>query len=164
MTEFDYAVIGIVSISVLVGLWRGAVYEVLSILGWPLAFVVSSYAAPKLAVLLPVSSAQTRSALAYVGVFVVVLLLWSLLSWMFSKLAMAVGLGLIDGMLGALFGVLRGVLVIIALVWLAAMTHLPEQRFWRDAKYSSTAETMALKAKLWLPDDIAQRITYRTKH
>ena len=164
MTEFDYAVIGIVSISVLVGLWRGAVYEVLSILGWPLAFMASSYAAPGLAVLLPVGSAQTRIALAYVGVFVAVLLLWALVSWLLSKLALAVGLGLVDGMLGAVFGVLRGVLVVIALVWLAGMTRLPEQGFWRDARFSGTLETMALKAKLWLPDDIARRITYRTKH
>lgn len=163
MTEFDYAVIGIVSVSVLVGLWRGAVYEVLSILGWPLAFVVSGYAGPQLAGLLPAGSAQTRAVLAYVGVFVAVLLVWALLSWLLSKLATAVGLGVMDGMLGAVFGVLRGVLVVIALVWLAGMTHLPEQGFWRDARLSGVAEAMALKAKLWLPDDIAQRIAYRVK-
>ncbi len=164
MTEFDYALIGIVSISVLIGLWRGAVYEVLSILGWPLAFLVSRYVAPQLATAIPIATEQTRVMVSYVVVFVAVLVLWAILAWLFSKLGKAVGLGLVDGMLGAVFGVLRGVLVVIALIWAAGLTHLPEQRFWREAKYSSTAEAIALKAKLWLPDEIAQRIAYRVKN
>lgn len=164
MTEFDYALIGIVSISVLIGLWRGAVYEVLSILGWPLAFLVSRYVAPQLATAIPIATEQTRVMVSYVVVFVAVLVLWAILAWLFSKLGKAVGLGLVDGMLGAVFGLLRGVLVVIALIWAAGLTHLPEQRFWREAKYSSTAEAIALKAKLWLPDEIAQRIAYRVKN
>lgn len=164
MTEFDYALIGIVSISVLLGLWRGAVYEVLSILGWPLAFLASRYAAPQLAAALPIGSEQTRATVSYVAVFIVVLVLWAILAWLFSKLGKAVGLGLVDGMLGAVFGVIRGVLVIIALIWAAGLTHIPEQRFWREAKFSSSAEALALKAKLWLPDEIAQRIAYRVKN
>lgn len=163
MTEFDYALIGIMSISVLVGLWRGAVYEVLSIMGWPLAFLVSRYVAPQLATALPIANEQTRVALSYVGVFIAVLLVWAMLAWLLSKLAKAVGLGLVDGVLGAVFGVARGVLVVIALVWTAGMTHIPEQSFWREAKFSSAAEEMALKTKLWLPDNIAQRIVYRAK-
>jgi len=164
MTEFDYALIGIVSISVLLGLWRGAVYEVLSILGWPLAFLASRYAAPQLATAIPIGTEQTRVTVSYVGVFIAVLLLWAILAWLFSKLGKAVGLGLVDGMLGGVFGVLRGVLVVIALIWVAGLTHIPEQRFWREAKYSSAAEAIALKAKLWLPDEIAQRIAYRVKN
>lgn len=163
MTAFDYALVGIMSISVLVGLWRGAVYEVLSIMGWPLAFLVSRYVAPQLANVLPINNEQTRIALAYVGVFIAVLLIWAMLAWLLSKLAKAVGLGLIDGMLGAMFGVLRGALVVIALVWSAGMTHIPEQPFWREAKFSASVEEMANKTKMWLPDNIAQCIAYRVR-
>ncbi len=164
MTAFDYALIGIVSISVLIGLWRGAVYEVLSILGWPLAFLVSRYVGPRLAEMLPINNEQTRVALAYVAVFIAILLVWAMLAWLLSKAVKAVGLGLIDGMLGVAFGVVRGALVVLALVWLAGMTHIPEQRFWREAKFSSAAEMMAVKTKLWLPDNLAQRIQYRVKN
>lgn len=163
MTAFDYTLIGIVAVSVLVGLWRGAVYEVLSIIGWPLAFVVSRYVSPQLATVLPVSNEQTRLALTYVAVFIAVLLAWGMLVWLMSKLAKAIGLGLLDGVLGAVFGGVRGVLVVIALVWTAGMTHIPEQRFWREAQFSDAAESIALKTKLWLPDDIAQRIVYPVK-
>jgi membrane protein required for colicin V production len=163
MTAFDFTLIGIMSISVLIGLWRGAFYEVFSLLGWPLAFVLSKYCAPRLAAMLPVSTEATRTALAYALVFIAALLVWAMLVWLLSRLIKAVGLGLVDGLLGALFGVLRGVLVVLALVWVAGMTHLPEQRFWRDAKFSSAAEEMALLTKLWLPDNIAQRIRYRAQ-
>lgn len=163
MTAFDFALIGIMSISVLIGLWRGAVYEVFSLLGWPLAFVLSKYCAPQLAAMLPVNTEATRTALAYALVFIAALLVWAMLVWLLSRLIKAVGLGFVDGLLGALFGVLRGVLVVLVLVWVAGMTHLPEQRFWRDAKFSSVAEEMALLTKLWLPDNIAQRIRYRAQ-
>ena len=163
MTAFDFALIGIVSISVLIGVWRGAVYEVFSLLGWPIAFVLSKYCAPKLAAILPVTTEATRVALAYALVFIAALLVWAMLVWLLSKLIKAVGLGFIDGLLGALFGVLRGALVVLALVWVAGMTHIPEQRFWRDAMFSRSAEEIALLTKLWLPDNIAQRIRYRAK-
>lgn len=163
MTAFDFALIGIMSISVLIGLWRGVVYEVFSLLGWPLAFVLSKYCAPRLAAMLPVNTEATRTALAYALVFIAALLVWAMLVWLLSRLIKAVGLGFVDGLLGALFGVLRGVLVVLALVWMAGMTHLPEQGFWRDAKFSSVAEEMALLTKLWLPDNIAQRIRYRAQ-
>ncbi len=161
MTEFDYSLIAIVVFSLLLGLWRGVVYEVLSILGWPLAFMLSRYWAPGLVEIFPVKSEAVRVALAYGLVFVAALLVWAMLVWLVSKLVAAIGLGWIDGMLGALFGVLRGALIILVLVWLAGMTKLPEQMFWREAKLSHGAEQVALMTKSWLPDNIAQRIKYR---
>ena len=163
MTGFDFALIGVVLVSVLVGLLRGAVYEVLSLLGWPLAFVLSTSGAPKLAVLLPVKTEVTRNALAYSLVFVAALLVWAMLVWLLSKLVKAAGVGWADSLMGALFGVVRGVLVVLALVWMAGTTHLPEQRFWRDARFSGNAEDLAISTKMWLPDNLAQRIHYRAK-
>ncbi len=163
MTWFDYAVIGLMLISLLLGLWRGLVYEILSLLGWPLAFMLSRLFAETVAPMLPVDNEQARNALAYVLVFVVALIVWAILVWMFSKLVKAVGMGWLDSILGGVFGVLRGALVILALVWMAGITTIPEQPFWRDAKLSETAENIALQTKIWLPDNIAQRIYYRNR-
>lgn len=164
MTAFDYTLIGILSISVLLGLWRGAVYEVLSLLGWPLAFFASRYAAPELATMLPIQAETTRTVLAYVLVFIAVLLVWEAVVWLLSKLIKAVGMGWLDSLLGAVFGVVRAVLLALLLVWGAGMTAVPEQNFWRDARSSELAEDMAVLAKHVLPDNIAQRIHYRAKH
>ncbi|MGB8517581.1 MAG: CvpA family protein [Gallionella sp.] len=163
MTEFDYAAIGIVVLSVGVGLWRGAVYEVLSLLGWPIAFFASQYGAPKAAVMLPITAEATRNMVAYALVFIAVLLVWAVVVWGLSKFIKAVGMGWLDSILGGCFGVLRGAMLLLVLVWIAGMTHLPEQKMWRDAKFSRDAEQMALLAKFWLPDDIARRIKYRAQ-
>lgn len=164
MTGFDYALIGIMLVSLSLGLWRGLIYEVLSLLGWPLAFMLSRQFAGSIESLLPVTQETARVALAYVLVFVAALILWAMLVWMFCKLVKAAGLGVLDSALGGLFGLLRGLLIILILVWLAGASSIPEQSFWRDAKFSSAAEEVALLTKVWLPDNIGQRIHYRNRN
>ena len=169
MTGFDFAAVGILLVSLLLGFWRGLVYAVLSLLGWPLAFFLSKMYAASIAPMMPalnhVEGAQeaSRLAMAYALVFVAVLIVWSVLVWLLSKLVKAIGMGWLDSVLGGLFGLLRGVLVILALVWLAGLTQIPEQSFWREAKSSRAAEDVALLTKNWLPDSVAQRIRYRTR-
>lgn len=159
MTGFDFAVIAILLASLSFGVWRGMVYEVLSLAGWPIAFLMSRYFGGNVAPMMP-GQETVRLALAYAVTFIVVLIVWSVLAWLLSKLVKAAGLGWLDRVLGALFGVLRGMLVILALVWLAGLTHIPEQPFWRTALTSRAAENVALLAKSWLPADIARRIRY----
>jgi len=171
MTGFDFAVMVILLVSLLLGLWRGLVYEVLSLVGWPVAFVLSKLFAGSVTPMMPghvlsnVEGAQEtmRIMLAYAVVFIAVLIVWGVLAWLLSRLVKAVGLGWVDRVLGGLFGVLRGVLVVLVLVWLAGLTHIPEQPFWRSAQMSKTAEGAALLTKAWLPDNIARRIRYGTR-
>ncbi|MDO8291527.1 MAG: CvpA family protein [Gallionella sp.] len=171
MTGFDFAVMAILLVSLLFGLWRGLVYEVLSLIGWPVAFVLSKLFAGDVAPMMPgpalsnIEGAQEtiRIMLAYAVVFVAALIVWGVLAWLFSRLVKAVGLGWLDRVLGGLFGVLRGGLVILVLVWLAGMTSVPEQTFWRTAQTSKTAEDIALLTKVWLPGNIAQRVHYRIR-
>lgn len=160
MTGFDFAVITVVLISLLLGLWRGLVYEVLSLLGWPIAFVLSRLFASDVAPLMPVTGDALRTTLAYALVFIAALIVWGILVWLFSKLMKAIGLGWLDRVLGGLFGILRGALVVLVMVWLAGLTDIPEQPFWHTAKMSKPAEDAALLTKAWLPDNIARRIHY----
>lgn len=157
MNGFDIAVAVILLVSFLFGVWRGLVYEVLSLLGWPIAFVLSKLFANDVAPLIPVTQEVLRITVAYALVFIAALIVWGVLVWLLSKLVKAVGLGWLYRVLGGLFGVLRGVLVVLVLVWLAGLTHIPEQSFWRDARLSKTAEDVALLTKAWLPDNIARR-------
>ncbi|HEX5362876.1 MAG TPA: CvpA family protein [Gallionella sp.] len=162
MTGFDYTLIAILVASLLLGLWRGLVYESLSLAGWPIAFVLSKLFASRLAPMMP-GDATMRMVLAYIVVFVAALLLWSVLVWLVSRLMKAVGLGGLDRLLGGVFGLVRGVLVVLALVWLAGLTSMPEQSFWRNAQTSRAAEDVALWGKVWLPENVSQRIHYRVR-
>lgn len=162
MTVFDYAVLTIVGLSVLLSVIRGLVREVLALLAWVIAFVAANLLAGELAVLLPpeVPSDELRLLAGFAGVFLAVLLLMSLLAIFASKLVKSAGLGVEDRVLGGVFGLARGGLVVIILVLAAGLTSLPRQPVWRDALMSGPLEAFAGQIKSWLPVALSQRITY----
>lgn len=163
MTGFDYAVLTVISASVLLGLWRGVVSEILALAAWIVAFLVARVAATEVAGLLTGQIAEPglRLAVAYVLVFVGILLVFAIARMLISLMLKAVGLGLLDRLLGAAFGVLRGVLVVLAAVLVAGMTTLPKAEWWRGAMLAPPLETVVIAAKPWLPADAAKRIRYR---
>ncbi|MCC7310849.1 MAG: CvpA family protein [Sulfuritalea sp.] len=163
MTVFDYAVLTIISASVLLGLWRGVVSELLALAAWIAAFLVARAVATDVAALLTGQIAEpgVRLAAAYVLVFIGVLLVVAIARLLISLLLKAAGLGFLDRLLGAGFGVLRGVLVVLAAVLVAGMTPLPQVAWWRDAMLAPPLETVIIAAKPWLPVDAAKRIRYR---
>jgi membrane protein required for colicin V production len=163
MNGLDAGVIVVVLVSLLIGLWRGLLYEVLSLLGWPIAFVLSKFSADSIAPLLPIAQDAIRVTVAYALVFIAVLVAWSILARMISRMLKSAGSVWTDKVMGGLFGVLRGGLVVLVLTWLAGMSHVPEQPFWRSALTSNTLEDLALLTKAWLPNDIAQRVHYRAR-
>jgi membrane protein required for colicin V production len=97
----------------------------------------------------------------FLVIFVVVLILFALARWLASLLLKAVGLAPLDRVLGALFGVARGFLVVWVMVLLAGLSSLPQQQWWRQAVLAPPLETAVLAAKPWLPPDLAKRIRYR---
>lgn len=162
MTWFDYTVIAIVFLSALLGWWRGLVYEVLSLLSWVAAVLVARLLAASALPYMPASlgSEAVRTAAAYAALFVASLLIGGAVAWSLSKLVKFVGLGWLDGLLGVLFGAVRGVLVVLVLVLLAGLTGLPKEAAWRNAWLSRPLESAALLTRAWLPDNVAQRVHY----
>ena len=163
MTGLDFVVLTILLISLSIGLWRGLIYEVLSLLGWPIAFVLSRLSADSIAKLLPMVEETMRITAAYALVFIAALIVWGILAKMLSKMLKAMGSDWSDRAMGGMFGVVRGVLVVLVLTWLAGLTHIPEQQFWRGALTSKTLEDVALLTKAWLPGDIEKRVHYRSR-
>ncbi len=162
MTWFDYVVIAILGLSVLLAVIRGAVREITALAGWAAALILSGLFAQELAQWLPASLSQVlRAIIAYLIIFLGVLLLSGVTGLLLAKLFRAAGLGLADRALGALFGLLRGAAIVFVGVMLAGLTSLPKEPFWREAALSGPVETAVLAAKPALPKDLAQRIRYR---
>ena len=162
MTWFDYSVIAIVILSALLGWWRGLVYEVLALLGWLVAGIVARLFAAKVAPYMPAAlgAEAVRIVAAFAVLFIGALIVGGIVAWLLSKLFKWVGLGWLDSLLGGVFGVLRGVLVVLALVLLAGLTGLPKEPSWRNAALSKPLENVALAVKVWLPESVAQRVHY----
>lgn len=162
MTWFDYAVLGVFAASLAVGAWRGLVREVLSILGWVIAFLAANLLAGPLGQHMPhaIPSPELRVAAAYVAVFAGSLVVTSLVSLLISKIVKAAGLGGVDRSLGALFGAARGVLIVLVAALLAGLTSAPRQPFWRDSASGPFLAQAAKTLKPLLPQTFAERLRY----
>ena len=136
MAALDWGLLGALLVSLLLGAWRGLVFEVLSLAGWVLAFVVARWWAVDAGALLPWGEAQApwRPVAGFVLLFIVVVFGCGLLAALARKLITAAGLRPADRALGALFGVARGLVLLLVLVWAAGFTPLPAEPWWQQSR------------------------------
>jgi len=162
MTWLDYAVIGVFAVSLVLGAWRGLVREVISILGWVIAFLSANLLAGPIGPAMPqaIPTPELRVAAAFVAVFVAALLVTSLAGLLLSKFVKAVGLGGVDGLLGAVFGAARGLLIVLAAALLAGLTSAPRQPYWRDSASGPLLAQAAGLLKPLLPQTLTERLRY----
>ena len=162
MTIFDYAVLAILVLSILLSVVRGVVRELLSLAGWIIAFMVASSFAAAFAPMLPsaIVGDQFRSVLAFASIFLSALLAMGLLTMLISALVKTAGLGFADRFMGSLFGFARGLLVVLLAVLAAGLTTVPQEPFWKKATLSAPLETVAMMILPWLPQDLSRHISY----
>jgi membrane protein required for colicin V production len=146
MATLDWVVLAVLLASVLLGLWRGLVYEVLSVLSWLAAFVLAQWLAPDVAGMLPLGGAgeTVRYAAAFLVVFIAAVFAGALLAWLSKKLIESVGLRPADRALGGLFGLVRGVLLVMVMAVVVHITSLDESAWWRESMTAGVA-TAALR-------------------
>jgi membrane protein required for colicin V production len=163
VTIFDYAVFGIVGASSLLGLWRGVIAEVLALAAWIVAFIAARALGGEAATYFEgvVAEPALRYAAGFVAVLLFVLVCFAVARLVLSMVLKAAGLAMVDRLLGAGFGILRGVLIVLVGVLLAGMTTLPKSQWWRNAWLAPPLETAVIAAKPWLPAEVAKRIQYR---
>lgn len=162
MTWLDYAIIAVLVISLVWSALRGVVREIISLGGWIIAFLAANLFAGPLAAHLPqmIAGDTLRALVAFLAIFIVALILTALVGLLMSRLVNAVGLGAADKGLGALFGLARGLIVILVAALLAGLTSAPRQAWWKDSVSGEPLKHAALVLKPWLPDSFAQRLRY----
>lgn len=162
MTIFDYLVLFVLIASVVISTMRGLVKEILSLVSWIVAFVVANAYGATLAPMLPdvIPGDMVRLMVAFVALFLGVRILMGILTLAVDALVKAGGLSLADRGLGGLFGLARGLVIVLAAVILCGMTSIPQQPFWTDALLSPLAETGARTVRPFLPGSLAQHIKF----
>lgn len=162
MTLLDYAVLAIIGFSILLSVIRGLVREVVALAAWAIAFVVAYLFGGQLAALMPVEipGEELRWLAGFATLFFLVLLVMSLVAIALSQLVKSAGLSVEDRVLGAVFGLARGLVLVMMLVLIAGATPLPQQPVWREAMLRPLLERIALGIKGWLPPALGQHIKY----
>ncbi|MCU0950857.1 MAG: CvpA family protein [Burkholderiaceae bacterium] len=135
MTTLDWIIVAGVSLSVLLGLWRGFVREVLSLVGWIAGLWLALLYAGDLGARLPFDLPwpAARTALAALAIVLACVILAALVAWAIGKFLSAVKLSGTDRMLGALFGLLRAALVVLLAVLFIGRTELVQHPVWRES-------------------------------
>jgi len=156
MPALDWIFAAVLLFSMVLGAWRGLVYEVLSLVSWVVAFLLAQWLALDAARHLPMSGANepVRYAAGFLLVFVAVVVIGGLVAVVVKKLTAAVGLSPVDRTLGALFGVLRGVLLLLLATVVVQMTPIKDSSVWRESVGVHLADALITSLKPVLPTEL----------
>ncbi len=158
MAAVDWILLAVLVVSMLLGAWRGLVYEVLSVLGWAVSFYAAQYFAPQVSGWLPMQSSgdAVRYAAAFALVFVAAVFTAGLLAFLLKKLIEAIGLRPVDRTMGAAFGLVRGVILLLAAAVVMDMTALKDSVWWQGSKGAPILTVMLKGLKPVLPEKFAK--------
>lgn len=160
MPWFDLFIIAVLVISTVVSVVRGFARDAISLAAWVAAFVIAISLADKFALILPQSMEDERLRL---GVAVVVLFLATLIMGMVANFLLAGFINMVkmqglDRSLGALFGFVRGVVIVCLLAVLGAFIGLNEADWWEGSRLMAVAEAMVRTIAPLLPDNFTRFI------
>ena len=160
MTIADWLIVLAVTTSVVIGLIRGFVVEVMALVVWAFAIFAAVVFAPTLtdALTASIETPSARIFLAYALVFVGTLLAGALVTWLLRKLVQGTGLSGTDRLLGGVFGIARGAVLVVVVVLMLGLTPFPRDAWWRESRLLPHVVVMAERARAWLPERIAAQI------
>jgi membrane protein required for colicin V production len=158
MNWADYTILAVLALSVLMGLWRGFIGEVLALLCWILAFWVAWMFGPPLAdhFSASISTPSVRVLLAYVVCFVTVLIAGAIVAFLMRKLVEGSGLSGSDRLLGMVFGLVRGFALVTLVVLLMGFTPFRRDPWWNESRLLPNFEVGARWLGDRLPSEVAK--------
>lgn len=162
MNWVDYAVLAVIGVSAVISILRGFTREAISLLGWIVAFWVALTFTPMLAdrmqTLIPTPS--IRIGVAFVALLMACLLVAGIVNFLAGKVVDKTGLSGTDRVLGIVFGVVRGGVVVALLVLLAGLTTMPQDLWWSESLLLKHFQVIALELRALLPPDMAAHFNF----
>lgn len=160
----DWFLLAALVISILIGVLRGFTREVLGLVSWIAALAAALLFAPQAAVHLEphVATPSLRIAASYAVVFFAVLLVGSILTYVASLLVRKSPLSGVDRMVGGGFGLVRGVLIGVLLVWGVGMTPARKDPWWGESMLIPRLDALAGGLNGLMPEDWRQQLAPAT--
>lgn len=158
----DWAILGIIGLSAAISTLRGFFREALSLLGWVLAFWVALTYTQPLALHLSglIAIHSLRLGVAFFALFLATLLVVTLVNFLIWQLIDKTGITGTDRMLGVVFGIARGVIIVAVLILLAGLTPLPQDSWWQQSVLIDHFQMIAMELRKLLPPDIGSYFSY----
>jgi len=162
MIWVDYAIVGLVLISSIIGLLRGFVREAFSLVIWIVAIWVGLTFSREFSFFLEgvITYPSARIASAFAILFLVTLILGALISFLLGELVKKTGLTGSDRFAGMIFGIARGLVVVAIVIMLAGVTPLPEDSWWKESILIPPFQSLALWLRDHVPSGLAGYVNY----
>jgi membrane protein required for colicin V production len=156
----DWALLGVLLLSLAVGIWRGAVFEVLSLAGWLVAYVVAQLFAAQVAPQVPIGVAGSalNHGATFALLFLATLIVWAIASRLVRLLIHATPLKALDRTLGGAFGLLRGAVVLLALATVVLLTPASRSADWQASQGAAWLTALLHGLKPMLPSELAHHL------
>lgn len=157
LTVVDYAAIAILLGSMVLGMLRGLVRELFNLVGWVVAFFVARAFGPTVAHWLPADlpgGEMTQGALGFLLVLVAVVFGAGIVSALVGRMTDMIGLRPADRGLGMLFGIVRGMLLLMLLLVASRLTALPHQPAWQQSMVRPWVEAGLERLMPYLPEPV----------
>jgi membrane protein required for colicin V production len=156
----DWALVAVLALSIAIGLWRGLVFEVLSLVGWVAAYVAAQVLASTAAPMLPIGTpgGGMNYGAAYALIFVVALLAWALASRLLRMVIHATPLQLVDRVLGGGFGLARGAVLLLVVATVVSVTPAARSPAWQHSQGAAWLGALLQGLKPVLPESLAQHL------
>lgn len=160
MAWVDIVILAVIGVSIMVSLFRGFLREVFSLFVWVLAVWLALQFSGALAeVLVPwIELPSARVIIAFAGLFILVLVVGGLLNYLLGKLIESTGLSATDRLVGALFGALRGMVIVLVAVIILGLTPLTEDPWWEESRLLPEFERLAGWAMTLLPESVVELV------
>jgi membrane protein required for colicin V production len=158
----DVVILALIALSAILSLFRGFVREAVALATWLIALWVAMAVYEDLATILSqwISVPSAQKITAFAVLFICVLLLGAIVNYLAGRIVDKTGLTGTDKLLGIVFGVARGGVIVAILVLLAGLTPLPQDPWWQDSQFLGYFQELAMWLRSYLPDDIADSISY----
>ncbi|HSG10218.1 MAG TPA: CvpA family protein [Gammaproteobacteria bacterium] len=158
----DVVILALIVLSAVLSLFRGFVKEAVALATWLVALWVAMTFYEELAAWLSqwIDLVSAQKITAFSILFICVLLLGAVVNFLAGKLVSRTGLTGTDKLLGIVFGVARGGVIVAILVLLAGLTPFPQDPWWQDSQFLGYFEEFAMWMRNFLPGEIADNITY----
>lgn len=154
----DYGILALIAVSVLMGIVRGFVREAMSLVTWLLALSVGVlYCQPVAALFTSISMEGVRLLLAFILLALTTLIIGGIVSYFLARLIHFTGFSITDRIIGILFGLARGVVVVSLMVMLGEVTPVKNDTLWKESKLVPRFQPMSQWMKDKLPSDFLKK-------
>ena len=165
LNELDYAILAVIFISLVVGVFRGFLREVISLVTWFLAFFAALRFAPVVAGLFDhaISNSMGRYIVSSVIIFLIIMILGIMINKLSQGLLTITGLGFFNRVLGFIFGSARGVLLVVIALLIIGLTPFQKENWYQHSSLTPHLQPWVQYFNQYVPKEFQSATTWIEK-